>query len=61
MDRDKRWDRVKKSYDALVRARGACSGDLVTTVEEAYSQGEYDEFIQAHGAHRRARPTRWGP
>ncbi|MCF8032753.1 MAG: 2,3-bisphosphoglycerate-independent phosphoglycerate mutase [Desulfarculaceae bacterium] len=46
MDRDKRWDRVKKAYDALVKGQGRHSGDLATSVEEAYSQGEYDEFVQ---------------
>ncbi len=46
MDRDKRWDRVKKAYDALVKGQGRHSGDLITTVEEAYSQDEFDEFIK---------------
>ena len=46
MDRDKRWDRVAKAYNALVRGQGRQSGDLITTVEEAYSLGEYDEFIK---------------
>jgi 2,3-bisphosphoglycerate-independent phosphoglycerate mutase len=46
MDRDKRWDRVEKAYDALVRGRGRQVGDLVTAVEESYSAGEYDEFVK---------------
>jgi len=46
MDRDKRWDRVEQAYNALVRGQGRLVGDLVTSVEEAYSAGEYDEFIK---------------
>lgn len=46
MDRDKRWDRVQQAYNALVRGQGRLVGDLVTAVEEAYSAGEYDEFIK---------------
>ena len=46
MDRDKRWDRVQKAYNALVRGQGRLAGDLVTAVEEAYSNKEYDEFIK---------------
>ncbi|MCB2228433.1 MAG: 2,3-bisphosphoglycerate-independent phosphoglycerate mutase [Desulfarculaceae bacterium] len=46
MDRDKRWDRVEKAYDALVKGQGRQAGDLVTAVEEDYSNGEYDEFIK---------------
>ncbi|MCB2193446.1 MAG: 2,3-bisphosphoglycerate-independent phosphoglycerate mutase [Deltaproteobacteria bacterium] len=46
MDRDKRWDRVQKAYDALVRGKGRLVGDLVTAVEEDYSNQEFDEFIK---------------
>ena len=46
MDRDKRWDRVKRAYDALVFSqsdRAAASG--VEAVEKAYACGENDEFV----------------
>lgn len=46
MDRDKRWDRTKKAYDALVRGQAeprATSG--VDAVEKAYERGENDEFV----------------
>lgn len=46
MDRDKRWDRVEQAYNSLVRGQGRLVGDLVTAVDEAYSTGEYDEFIK---------------
>lgn len=49
MDRDKRWDRTKLAYDALVHGRGdapdAPSG--AGAVRAAYERGETDEFIRA--------------
>ncbi|MFH2125968.1 MAG: 2,3-bisphosphoglycerate-independent phosphoglycerate mutase, partial [Pseudomonadota bacterium] len=46
MDRDKRWDRVQEAYNALVRGQGRLAGDLITAVEEDYSNQEFDEFIK---------------
>jgi len=48
MDRDKRWDRTKLAYDAIVHGRGdapdAVSG--VEAVRAAYERDETDEFIK---------------
>jgi len=47
MDRDTRWDRVKKAYDALVYGKAefaASSG--VEAVEKAYARDETDEFVK---------------
>lgn len=46
MDRDKRWDRVKLAYDALVLGEGMKSTDPVSAVKEAYGRGENDEFVK---------------
>ncbi len=47
MDRDKRWDRTKLAYDALTRGIAPCiAPDAETTVSEAYSRGETDEFVK---------------
>ncbi|MEW5914405.1 MAG: 2,3-bisphosphoglycerate-independent phosphoglycerate mutase [Thermodesulfobacteriota bacterium] len=46
MDRDRRWERVERGYAALVRGQGAKVGDVVTAVEESYSRGVYDEFVE---------------
>ncbi len=46
MDRDKRWDRVKLAYDALVLGEGLKSEDPVSAILEAYDRGENDEFIK---------------
>jgi 2,3-bisphosphoglycerate-independent phosphoglycerate mutase len=45
MDRDKRWDRVEKSWQALVEGKGTVATDPVQAVEEAYQRKETDEFI----------------
>jgi 2,3-bisphosphoglycerate-independent phosphoglycerate mutase len=49
MDRDRRWDRIKLAYDALVHGRGdapdAASG--VEAVRAAYEREETDEFVKA--------------
>jgi len=47
MDRDKRWDRVQKAYDLLVRAQAPYSApSAVEAVAAAYKRGETDEFIE---------------
>ena len=46
MDRDKRWERLKKAYDALVGGVGEFSGDPVCAVKNEYERGITDEFIE---------------
>jgi len=46
MDRDKRWERVKLAYDALVHAKGQPATDLLQAVAASYEAGITDEFIQ---------------
>jgi 2,3-bisphosphoglycerate-independent phosphoglycerate mutase len=47
MDRDKRWDRVKLAYDALIRNRADYSAKSgVEAVDSAYSRDESDEFVK---------------
>ena len=46
MDRDKRWERVKLAYDALVKGEGLQSSSAVTTLEENYHNQVTDEFIK---------------
>jgi 2,3-bisphosphoglycerate-independent phosphoglycerate mutase len=45
MDRDNRWERVKKWYDAVVRGEGLTAVDPLQAVREAYERGETDEFM----------------
>lgn len=46
MDRDKRWERVKLVYDALVRSEGEKSSNIVESIEANYANDITDEFIQ---------------
>lgn len=46
MDRDKRWERVKLAYDALVKGEGLKATDAIAAVEQAYAQDITDEFIK---------------
>ncbi|MCB9359338.1 2,3-bisphosphoglycerate-independent phosphoglycerate mutase [Candidatus Woesearchaeota archaeon] len=46
MDRDKRWDRTKKAYDAIVKAESeATFGDPIKAFNDSYSKDVTDEFI----------------
>ncbi|CAM3699612.1 2,3-bisphosphoglycerate-independent phosphoglycerate mutase [Marinicrinis lubricantis] len=45
MDRDKRWDRVEKSYRAMVYGEGPQYTDPVQAIVESYEQSVYDEFF----------------
>jgi len=46
MDRDKRWERVKLAYDALVNGKGTPTQDPITAVKASYAEGVTDEFIK---------------
>ncbi|MEP7361079.1 MAG: 2,3-bisphosphoglycerate-independent phosphoglycerate mutase [Chloroflexota bacterium] len=46
MDRDKRWDRVKRGYDAIVHGDGLRVTSALAAVLGGYARGENDEFIQ---------------
>lgn len=45
MDRDKRWDRVKKAYDAMVYGEGPSYKRPMEVVDDSYKNGIYDEFV----------------
>ncbi|MBW8685841.1 2,3-bisphosphoglycerate-independent phosphoglycerate mutase [Chitinophaga rhizophila] len=46
MDRDKRWERVKLAYDALVHGTGTPTQDVVNAIRTSYAEGVTDEFIK---------------
>ena len=47
MDRDKRWQRVEKAYNALVRGEGEKATSAIGAVESSYQKEIFDEFIEA--------------
>lgn len=46
MDRDKRWERVKKAYDLLVYGEGHKALDPLEAMQSSYNHGITDEFIE---------------
>ncbi len=46
MDRDRRWERTKRAYDAIVFGRGLKAASATEAVAAAYGRGESDEFMQ---------------
>ena len=46
MDRDKRWDRVEKGYNAIVCGEGIQDSDPVHAVEASYANDKTDEFVE---------------
>ncbi len=45
MDRDRRWDRTEKAYQALVRGEGPRAETALQAVEEGHQEGDGDEFV----------------
>jgi len=45
MDRDNRWERIQKAYDAMVLGEGRRARDPIAAVKESYNQGVTDEFV----------------
>jgi 2,3-bisphosphoglycerate-independent phosphoglycerate mutase len=46
MDRDKRWERTRLAYDAMVQGVGTPVSDPISAIEQAYAAGETDEFVK---------------
>jgi 2,3-bisphosphoglycerate-independent phosphoglycerate mutase len=46
MDRDKRWDRVERAFNAMVLGNGEKSDDPVAAMKRSYERGITDEFIE---------------
>jgi 2,3-bisphosphoglycerate-independent phosphoglycerate mutase len=46
MDRDRRWERTRLAYDAMVKGIGHAAEDPVAAVKAALARGETDEFVR---------------
>ena len=46
MDRDKRWERVEKSYQALVNGIGEKETSSIIAIEKSYQKEVFDEFVE---------------
>ena len=57
MDRDKRWERTKKAYDAMVGGPAPHTRSAVEFIQQSYEAGVTDEFVDArHDRRRRGAP-----
>ncbi|QQR87620.1 MAG: 2,3-bisphosphoglycerate-independent phosphoglycerate mutase [Flavobacteriales bacterium] len=59
MDRDKRWERIKRAYDLLVDGKGTEAKDALDVFRTSYANNITDEFIEPHhiaGIDGRIRP-----
>lgn len=45
MDRDKRWDRVEKAYNAIAYGKGPAYNDAEAVIEDSYENEVFDEFV----------------
>ncbi|WP_298514154.1 2,3-bisphosphoglycerate-independent phosphoglycerate mutase [Marvinbryantia sp.] len=45
MDRDNRWDRVEKAYNALVKGEGVAADSITGAIQKSYDDGKTDEFV----------------
>ncbi len=45
MDRDRRWDRTERGYDAIVHGAGEHASSATAAIEAAYGRDENDEFV----------------
>ncbi|MGH7499621.1 MAG: 2,3-bisphosphoglycerate-independent phosphoglycerate mutase [Gemmatimonadales bacterium] len=57
MDRDRRWERTRVAYDAMVHGIGTAVDHPVLAVQAAYHRGETDEFIRPLVHHRNGVPV----
>ncbi|HUF34893.1 MAG TPA: 2,3-bisphosphoglycerate-independent phosphoglycerate mutase [Gemmatimonadales bacterium] len=57
MDRDRRWDRTRLAYDAMVHGIGTPVAHPVMAVQAAYQRGETDEFIRPLVHYRDGHPV----
>ncbi len=45
LDRDNRWDRVARAYNAMIHAQGAGAADAAAAIAASYAKNESDEFL----------------
>jgi 2,3-bisphosphoglycerate-independent phosphoglycerate mutase len=56
MDRDRRWERTRAAWEAIMHGTGVAVEHPVLAVQAAYQRGETDEFVRPMVHHRNGRP-----
>ena len=46
MDRDKRWQRIEKCYNAMVKGEGNKASSAIKAIEDSYQKEVFDEFVE---------------
>ena len=46
MDRDKRWERIKVAYDAMVHRKGEMTTNIFSAITDSYKNDVTDEFLK---------------
>lgn len=57
MDRDNRWERVQKAYNAIVKGEGVKAEDPVAAIQDSYAKGGTDEFVPPIVMTKEGRPV----
>ena len=57
MDRDKRWERIQKAYDAIVHGHGNSFEDPIQAIQKSYNEKITDEFIIPAVHYREGKPV----
>ena len=57
MDRDNRWDRVEKAYDALTVGNGVITDNAEKAVRNSYENGVTDEFVLPTNVYKNGKPV----
>lgn len=57
MDRDNRFERVQKAYDAMVKGKGLKAFSAVQAMQQSYDKGEMDEFVVPTVIEKDGRPV----
>lgn len=58
MDRDNRWGRISRSYNAMVKAEGNVFPNPVAAISAAYASGQTDEFIEPRLIGNKSQPIK---
>lgn len=60
MDRDSRWNRLQRAYDAMVNGTGHFFDDPLEAIQSSYDEGITDEFMEPGDLHPGGPPQRRG-
>jgi 2,3-bisphosphoglycerate-independent phosphoglycerate mutase len=57
MDRDNRWDRVSRAWQAITLGQGLTANSSTEAIEAAYAAGQTDEFVEPQVIHKKGAPV----